>query len=698
MEKLVILVLKKVLIVLFLVSFWVPANSQNLIELNASGAKNLQAQESSNLIVKEIFKDADRYRLFDYNKQLVNLNPSHIGDTLLLGFFEDKQYKSVITHVERNYFGRTSIISKIVNTKFGYCFMVVSENTISIAAELPQEDESFFAVVKEGTAYLSQVKKSKLDATALNCADALIPEQRQQQYEKSGQSNKGIDDPVVIDLLMVYTPAAAQWALESSLVTDIDDLIAQAFQKSNLAMDNSGTGITFRIAYVHLTDYVEDNTIEDLYRITDPWDGYMDEVHDLRDQYYADEIVFIPKVDFTGGVAWLLDDENGFWEDYLAVALSRVQQTSWTYTAVHEVGHNMGCGHHAEQMYQAGPGLFYYSSGWRGTISGDKVCSIMTYESGSYFPDGQNHVRIPYFSSPDIFIDGVVIGDPITADNVLTLKRTKTAVSNYRTAPGPMLAVYPSSLNFNNVIINTSSLSQSISISGALLTEEITYTKGGADAEAFNIIETTWDPLVGGTFSVTFLPTEQKVYNATITFKSQGAWDKVIPLKGKGIATYAINATAGENGTISPVGEIILNEGESRNFTFAPHAGYQIENVLVDGASNQQAIADGYYLFNNVMDNHSIHVTFVSLSIGVNELEYVKIFSHQNNIYIQNVKALHASSPTVEIWDMSGRLVYQGILTRANSVIPLQTHGGIYSVKVISQEKNALVEKVLIIR
>jgi len=31
-------------------------------------------------------------------------------------------------------------------------------------------------------------------------------------------------------------------------------------------------------------------------------------------------------------------------------------------------------------------------------------------------------------------------------------------------------------------------------------------------------------------------------------------------------------------------------------------------------------------------------------------------------------------------------------------VIPLQTHGGIYSVKVISQEKNALVEKVLIIR
>ena len=414
------------------------ASAQNSFDINASGAKNLQAQESDNPVVKKLFQEVDRYRQFSYNEQLIDIRSNNIGDILLLHFFDDKQYESVIQRVAINSEGRTSITSKIMDHEFAYCYMVVSETTITISAELPLEDEYFFASIKEGQAYTGQMRKSELNKTALPCTSA-IPDLSHQKYQQHSLNSggRGMNDPVTIDLLYVYTAAAEQWAAADWRVTDIHDLIDIATQTSNTIMENSGTGITFNIVYKHKTNYIETNTMEDLDRITDPNDGYMDEVHVLRDTYYADEIVFIPAVDFTGGVAWLLEDVNGFDPDYYAVALCRVQQSSWTYTVVHEVGHNMGCGHHADQNVQPGPGLFPYSSGWRGTTASPYntlFSTVMTYEDGVYFSDGIYHPRIPYFSSPDIFFEGVPLGTSL-ADNVQTLKRTKNAVAGYRSKP-----------------------------------------------------------------------------------------------------------------------------------------------------------------------------------------------------------------------------------------------------------------------
>jgi hypothetical protein len=316
--------------------------------------------------------------------------------------------------------------------------MVVSKNTITISAELPLVDEYFFASVKEGQAYIGQIKKSELDKKALEGTEVTIDlPNHEKQNRKFDDGGKDIDDPEIIDLLIVYTVAAEEWALADWQVTDIHDLIYIALLRSNTSMENSETGITFNIVFKHKTDYVETNTVDDLYNITHPYSGYMGEVHYLRDEYYADLIVFLPKVDFTGGVAWLLNNPNG--NDYYGVSLSRVQQSSWTYTVVHEIGHNMGCHHHAEQNVQPGPGLFYYSSGWRDISMPPfetKFSTIMTYEGGNYFPDGVTHPRIPYFSSPDIIFEGVPLGTEY-ADNVQTLKRTKTPVANYRKPPPP---------------------------------------------------------------------------------------------------------------------------------------------------------------------------------------------------------------------------------------------------------------------
>jgi len=71
--------------------------------------------------------------------------------------------------------------------------------------------------------------------------------------------------------------------------------------------------------------------------------------------------------------------------------------------------------------------------------------------------------------------------------------------------------------------------------------------------------------------------------------------------------TYTISATSGENGDIAPVGEIIIGEGSSQDFTMIPDAGYQVADVLVDGTSVGDVET---YEFQNVTADHTIHVDF----------------------------------------------------------------------------------------
>jgi hypothetical protein len=72
--------------------------------------------------------------------------------------------------------------------------------------------------------------------------------------------------------------------------------------------------------------------------------------------------------------------------------------------------------------------------------------------------------------------------------------------------------------------------------------------------------------------------------------------------------TFVITATAGPNGSISP-GTTAVNQGGTQTFTITPSAGYQIQNVLVDGISVGAVTT---YTFSNVTTNCSITASFRS--------------------------------------------------------------------------------------
>ena len=77
------------------------------------------------------------------------------------------------------------------------------------------------------------------------------------------------------------------------------------------------------------------------------------------------------------------------------------------------------------------------------------------------------------------------------------------------------------------------------------------------------------------------------------------------------IEGYAkITATAGEGGSITPVGRTYVKEGESQTFTITPMAGYTISAVLVDGTSVGAVTS---YTFENVTGSHTIEARFAGL-------------------------------------------------------------------------------------
>ncbi len=78
-------------------------------------------------------------------------------------------------------------------------------------------------------------------------------------------------------------------------------------------------------------------------------------------------------------------------------------------------------------------------------------------------------------------------------------------------------------------------------------------------------------------------------------------------------ALYTINAVASNGGTITPVGDVIVDSGDDQPFNFGPAGGYQISDVLVDGSSIGTPSS---YQFDNVTADHTIEVVFELIPVG----------------------------------------------------------------------------------
>lgn len=78
------------------------------------------------------------------------------------------------------------------------------------------------------------------------------------------------------------------------------------------------------------------------------------------------------------------------------------------------------------------------------------------------------------------------------------------------------------------------------------------------------------------------------------------------------LPTFAITASAGENGTITPSGEVTVEQGAEQAFEIKAKEWYVIDKLTVDGKEESAAADAGSYVytFKNVTAAHTIAATF----------------------------------------------------------------------------------------
>lgn len=394
-----------------------------------------------------------RYRYVDLTEGITTGSDIEPGDTIILNLFDDSEYRASIDRVHVNINGTIAVRGRIENLEYG-SFIVSTTDGISLATvDLPETDTCFTITndAESGRHILMEIDRHGQDILQ-NILPVLPPPEtygeiaEQKRLAQSiAAAGYGEDDHASIGMMIVYTPAAAAWASSRG---GIHNVVSQAIERAQLTFENSQIIASANLVHSGQVDYVESgSSYIDLYRLTTspnhkPWgdeheghkiSGYMDEVHIWRDAFGADLVALFAEVNDVGGLGFLLTSPGG--RPQYGFSLTRVQQAATSYTHIHETGHNMGAHHHREQLDSPGPGMFSYSAGWRWTGNDNgRYCSVMTYESGQYFADGNRHTAVGYFSNPDVNHAGVPTGHREQADNARTLREVKHVIASYRTA------------------------------------------------------------------------------------------------------------------------------------------------------------------------------------------------------------------------------------------------------------------------
>lgn len=374
------------------------------------------------------------------------------NDHIRLNLFDDVDVEAHVQRTKLNVNGSFSITA-VLSDGEGY-MVLVTTGSRSLGHIFMPGQQKFYKIISDPDTYVHYlIEMDEQDRDIIESSPPLIPEylnekdlQEQNRIKNQiKEDDLGPGDVANIGVMVVYTPQAEHWAQTNG--GGINNVIAVAMANAQLVLDNSQTLMLATLVHSELVSYQESGSSSvDLMRLTaspqynpfgNDYAGYMEEVHIWRDQYRADLTAIFTLADDTGGMAWLL--VNRFGSPNRAFSMTRVQQAATGYTHIHEMGHNMGLHHHADQNFQPGPTNWTnwpdnnWSAGWRWVGHNNaRFVSVMSYAGGQYYPDGQNATQVPYFSNPHIMYQGAPTGDQTRADNARTLVEIKHVIANYR--------------------------------------------------------------------------------------------------------------------------------------------------------------------------------------------------------------------------------------------------------------------------
>ena len=385
--------------------------------------------------------EALRSAPIDFNETKILEQPLKVGEELSFTFFDDVETKASVLESFKNVNGTITTLLAAKDDVYGRVVMAQTNGEVRIKAILPSQHKIFEVQYNhsDGKHYALE-----FHASYDNHECGVTPEFIEKQMDFFGpqEIESNLNPPVVaedessaltvIDVMVVYPDNVVT---AGGTEANILNIIAQGIALTNDSHNSTETGMYINLIHSErlsgYTDSGSNNT--ELTRVTNTSDGYIDNVHTVRDEYGADFVCMMTTQ--GGGLGWRpnFSSSSSGSPNY---AFNTVGWSSFaSYTPAHELGHNMNLSHSKFQSSNAGdPELptGTDAAGWYWHINGDQsqtgYCSIMSYTS---YPHA-NCTRVGLFSNPNITNNGQPAGDVEHGNCARVLSAYKSIFAAYR--------------------------------------------------------------------------------------------------------------------------------------------------------------------------------------------------------------------------------------------------------------------------
>lgn len=215
----------------------------------------------------------------------------------------------------------------------------------------------------------------------------------------------------IVDLMVVYTPQALNDAGgEARLHAQIDVIVAEA----NRCFSNSQINARFNLVHRGVVSYTESGDWStDRARLRAVGDGYLEDVHRLRNLYKADLTMLHSWGTTANSLIYSGDAGDGF------CVVGRHPALTMRWLPTHELAHNFG------PLDRRGPTTASERLANRFVAEGVLYHTIVSYDPG---------IPVPYLSGTNVLYEGIPTGSTPADNDVQLMNQNAPSITRFRVA------------------------------------------------------------------------------------------------------------------------------------------------------------------------------------------------------------------------------------------------------------------------